>query len=428
MNLRNKILRKSHIFGYMMKNRNKKSAEISGNRRESEDLVWRLLRKNVSVAQIAGYAVANLVGLAIVLTAIQFYRDINEVWEAEDSFFSKDYMIISKRVSDLNLFIGKTSFSESEIDDLKAQPWVRKVGRFSSAAFDVRAAVNIGGRGLSSALFLESIPDEFFDVKPQDWGFEPGQREVPIILSKDYLTLYNFGFASSRGLPQLSEASIGKVPLTLYMSRNGDSVTEAFDARVVGFSSRMNTIAVPQEFLEWANNRYAIEKENSPSRLIVEVNTPGDPVISQYLADNNYEVAGDKVDNGKASYFLSIITAVVVSVGAVISVLAFFILLLSIYLLLQKNKEKLHDLMQLGYSPAQVARNYYILVGVVNGVVLVLSVAVMLIASAMWSAPLNGLGVDGASPVVSVVVGVVIMASITVGNFVAISRNVRRNF
>ncbi len=34
------------------------------------DLVWRLLRENISVAQIAGYAVANLVGLSIVMIAV----------------------------------------------------------------------------------------------------------------------------------------------------------------------------------------------------------------------------------------------------------------------------------------------------------------------------------------------------------------------
>lgn len=63
----------------------------------SKNIVWRLLRKNISAAQIAGYAIANLVGLSIVLTAIQFYRDVNSLWSKEDSFISKDYMIISKK-------------------------------------------------------------------------------------------------------------------------------------------------------------------------------------------------------------------------------------------------------------------------------------------------------------------------------------------
>lgn len=392
------------------------------------NVVWRLLRRNVSVSQIVGYALANLVGLSIVLTAIQFYNDINQVWEEEDSFFSKDYLIISKRVSGVNTLFGNTAFSERDIEDIKSQPWTRKVGKFTSAAFDVRASINLGGHGVSSALFLESIPDDFFDIKPDDWGFTPGQREVPIILSKDYLALYNFGFATTRGLPQLSESTIGKVPLKLYLSRASDNATEVYAARIVGFSSRMNTIAVPQDFLEWANDRYATDKNKMPSRLIIEVNSPGNPDITSYLEQNNYEVAGDKVDNGKASYFLSIITAVVVSVGIIICILAFFILMLSIYLLLQKNKEKLHDLMLLGYSPSQVARYYYQLVGLVNVGVLAFAIIILLVATMLWRAPLDELGVEGASLLPSIIIGVVIVGIITIGNFVAITRNVKNNF
>lgn len=392
------------------------------------NIVWRLLRRNVSVSQIVGYALANLVGLSIVLTAIQFYNDINQVWEEEDSFFSKDYLIISKRVSGVNTLFGNTAFSERDIEDIKSQPWTRKVGKFTAAAFDVRASINLGGHGVSSALFLESIPDDFFDIKPDDWGFTPGQREVPIILSKDYLALYNFGFATTRGLPQLSESTIGKVPLKLYLSRASDNATEVYAARIVGFSSRMNTIAVPQDFLEWANDRYATDKNKMPSRLIIEVNSPGNPDITSYLEQNNYEVAGDKVDNGKASYFLSIITAVVVSVGIIICILAFFILMLSIYLLLQKNKEKLHDLMLLGYSPSQVARYYYQLVGLVNVGVLAFAIIILLVATMLWRAPLDELGVEGASLLPSIIIGVVIVGIITIGNFVAITRNVKSNF
>ncbi|MDE7475698.1 MAG: ABC transporter permease, partial [Duncaniella sp.] len=114
----------------------------------AKNIVWRLLRRNISGGQIAGYALANLVGLAIVLTAIQFYRDVTTVWDDEDSFISKDYMVISKKVNGLGSFLGgdgSTTFSEDEIADIASRPWAKKVGRFSSAAFNVYAKVNIGG-------------------------------------------------------------------------------------------------------------------------------------------------------------------------------------------------------------------------------------------------------------------------------------------
>lgn len=46
---------------------------------KNDNIVWQLLRKNVSKGQIIGYAVANFVGFVIVLTAIQFYQDVKAV-------------------------------------------------------------------------------------------------------------------------------------------------------------------------------------------------------------------------------------------------------------------------------------------------------------------------------------------------------------
>lgn len=70
---------------------------------KNKRIVWLLLRRNISAGQIAGYALANFIGLAIVLCAIQFYRDISAAWDSDgDSYITRDYMIISKEVSSLN--------------------------------------------------------------------------------------------------------------------------------------------------------------------------------------------------------------------------------------------------------------------------------------------------------------------------------------
>lgn len=395
-------------------------------------IVWRLLRHNISAPQLIGYAVANLVGLAIVVSALQLYRDVTGVWEAEDSFISRDYLIISKKVDGVVISANQNEFSPEEIADITSQPWTRKVGRFSAAEFSVGASLDMWGRGMSTALFLEAIPDEFFDIKPDGWQWEPTPNadgrlpDVPIIISKDYLTLYNFGFAASRGYPQVSEATIGLIPIRLSISGNGRQMT--LTGRIVGFSSRLNTFAVPQTFLTWANSELAENTDANPSRLIIEVNTPGDPAIARYLDDKGYESAGDKADNGRAAYFLSVITAVVVTVGIIISLLAFFILLLSIHLLLQKNRATLHKLMMLGYAPGAVARYYYIIVGGLNLAVLIGAWIAMLIARHLWSGPLQEIGVEGTAPWLSMVIGLAIMALITLGNLIAISRNINRNF
>ncbi len=392
-------------------------------------MVWKLLKKNISAGQIAGYAIANLIGLAIVIGAVKFYSDISSTWHDEDSFIKKDYLIISKKVSPLataGISRGSTDFSPDEIAQLEKQPWVRKVGRFTSANFNIMAAIDIEGRRMSTYIFFESIPDEFLDIAPDDWKFDPRNSVIPIIMSKDYLTLYNFGFAATRNMPQLSETLMSRVPMTMTLTGNGHKMT--FKARIVGFSSRMNTIAVPENFLAWANKEFSDVPTPNPSRLVVEVNTPGDPAIQKFFDRNSYEVAGDKSDNSKAAYFLTIVTTIVLSIGVIISLLAFFILTLSIYLLLQKNKQKLHDLMLLGYTPGQVAAPYYLLIALVNLAVLILASGAALWASTLWAGQLHEIGIEGAAPWTALAVGTALIALVTGLNLLTIHRIVRRHF
>lgn len=395
----------------------------------SRNIVWRLLRRNISPGQIIGYALANFIGLAIVITAVQFYRDVTAGWNTDDAMISSDYLVISKRVEGMGSLFGavSTGFSRTDIDSIQSQPWCRRVGSFTSSRYNVQASVEMQGRGMSTSMFFESIPDEFFDVSPDGWTFDPSAPgEIPIILSKDYLALYNFGFAATRGLPQVSESMIKMVPLAVSISGNGRQ--KEMPARIVGFSSRLNTIAVPQSFMDWANDLFASTPADDPSRLIVEVNSPGDPAITSFIERHDWETAGDKLNSGRASYFLTLVTSVVIAVGAVISVLAFFILMLSIYLLIQKNRRKIHDLMLLGYTPAAVAVCYYRLVAAVNICVFAGAAGVMLIARRVWSQSLDAMGASVSSPWMALFVGAAIIILVTTFNILTIRRLTRRAF
>lgn len=391
-----------------------------------DNLTSRLLRRNVSVPQIAGYALACFVGLSIILTALQFYRDMTASKDSTDSFLGRDYMVLSRKVGALGMLGDGNGFSAADIDDLRRQPWVRNTGSFIAAQFDVTASVDLGGHGMSTALFFESIPDEFFDRLPSGWTFAPEHPEIPVILSRDYLALYNFGFASARSLPQISESMISRIPLRVSVSGNGRQ--QYMPARIAGFSSRINTIAVPQSFMDWANSRFGTGDATKPSRLIVEVNDPGNPAISRYVRDNSLEIAGDRADGGKATYFLSLATAAITCVGAVIGLLSLFILSLSLHLLLQKNRVKIYDLMQLGYTPAQVARGYCIMVAAVNAIVWIVASAVTVAASAAWEGTMRELGMQPVSTAPVILYGAAGMAVVTLISMMSVRRRVRSAF
>ncbi len=392
------------------------------------NLISGLLRKNISAARIAGFVLSNFIGLAIIAGGIQFYVDARSLWTADDSFIKSDYLVINKKVTASNLWKeGEKGFTQAEITELKEQPWVRGVGQFSASDYRVWASVDGGGRGLSTMLFFESVPDSFVDAGGDGWFFREGDNIVPVIISKDYLALYNFGFASSAGLPQMSESVLSGIPLSLTLTSDDGTRSRRMQGRVVGLSDRLNTILVPESFMQWSNSLFGRGGESSPSRLVVDVSSPGDVAIKDYLSAHNLEVAGDK-RNSSASYLLNLVVGIVVGVGSVITILSFFILLLSMSLLMEKNRDKLHSLLMLGYRLKDVCRPYAVIVFVSSLSACALSVIGVILLRYFYEPALAGLGASDGGWWQGVAVSVILTLFITMINLLSIIRKVRTSW
>ncbi len=387
-------------------------------------LIWKLLRKHVSVLQLAGFFLTNLAGVAIILAAVQLYRDIRPVVEAPDSFLSNDFLVLTKDVG--RVAVGGTFFTRAELDSLAAQPIVEAMGEFTSARYGVVGGISIGGAGFQTYMFFESVPDHFLDVESDRWKFAEGDRVIPIILPRNYLNLYNFGFASTQGLPQVTEELVKQVVMDVDIEGGGRR--ESFKGQIVAFSNRLNTILVPESFMEWSNARFADKPVSEPSRVIIEVSNTADDALHAYLSANHFRIEGDNQEGGRTGYFLRLATAVVAGVGLLITALSFFILMLSIFLLLQKNARKLEDLLLVGYTPAQVSRPYQMLTLALNMSVVVCAIPVIIWVRAKYlplTATLTG-NETGAGIGPTLLVGLALALLVTAVNAIAIRRKVDR--
>ena len=391
-------------------------------------LVWKLLRQHISVPQFAGFFFANLVGMLIVLLGFQFYHDVLPVFTAKDSFLKADYLILSKRVGTADVFTGRGhEFSGSEIDDLSAQPFVTSVGKFTSTNYRVDASLSVNGIPLMKTdFFFESVPDDFVDVSSSEWEYKPGDKRVPIILPRSYINMYNFGFAQTRSLPKISEGLLGMIDLGVLIRGNGQE--ERFHGKVIGFSNRLNTILVPQSFMDWSNARFAPGEPTKSTRLIVQVGNPADERVTTYLEKKGYEVESDKLAAEKTTYFLRMVVSLVMIVGLVISVLSFYILMLSVYLLVQKNASKLENLLLIGYSPARVAMPYQVLTIALNVAVLFMAWALLSVARGYYMDILTTLfpQMESGGLWPSIVAGLILFLVVSVLNVIVVRRKVMR--
>ena len=390
-------------------------------------LIWKLLRHHISKSQLCGFFLASLAGMTIVLLGIQFYQDVAPVFTGDDSFLKKNYIVATRKISTLGFLAGTgDTFSTKDIDDLRHQPFAQSVGVFTPSLFNVSAGVGMEHAGirLSTEMFFEAVPDKYMDISLNLWHFDATSGVIPIVIPRNYLNLYNFGFAKSRGLPRLSEGLINLVRMNIRLSGNG--LREEFKGQIIGFSNRLNTILVPQTFMDWANARYAPGHKPRPSRLIVEVDNPADPAISLYFHEKGYETEGENLDAGKATYFLRVITGIVLAVGLIISILSFYILMLSIFLLLQKNTVKLENLLLLGFSPAQVALPYQILATSLNLAVTILAIGGVAWIRTMYESVLHELFPQWSESFMTpcLLTGIILFVLVSILNIVIIRRKI----
>ncbi len=392
------------------------------------NLVWKLLRQHISVPQFAGFFFANLFGMLIVLLGFQFYHDVVPIFTAEDSFMKSDFMIVNKKIGTASSISGRSNtFSNSEIDDIGQQSFSDKIGKFTSTEYKVDANMSVNGVPVldNGEISFESVPDNFVEVKQlSDWKYTPGSKIVPIILPRIYLTMYNFGFAQSHSLPKISDGLIGMIDFQIFV--HGNKKQAQFKGKVIGFSSRLSSILVPQSFMDWSNNEYAPGQQTEPTRLIMSLKNPGDQNFTKYLDKKGYEIENDKLNAEKTTYFLKMMVTMVMVVGLIISILSFYILMLSIYLLVQKNSSKLENLLLIGYSPGHVAHPYQILTISLNIAVLIMAWVILFFVRNYYMGIIETLfpDIEDGSMLPTFIVGISLLLLVSICNLFAIRNKI----
>lgn len=338
--------------------------------------LWKMVRKHLSVGQLLGFMLANAAGVSIFLLSVRFHADVAPLLKGNTSVTGEEHVIITKNVNPLkSLGTGRgNTFSREEIENIAAQDFADAVAGFRSADFSVYAELSISGIGMSTDMFLESVPDEFVDNPEADWNYVPGDASVPVVLPRNYLDLYNFAFAPAQNLPQISEELAKAVEIVLHVR---GSRSETFRAHLSGFSNRINTILVPDSFLEYANRAFGSGHEPEPLRLILKTHSAGDAAFAEFMEKHNYRVSDGRDSTSRAAVFLGAAVGMVAAVGLLICFISMFLLVLGTYLVVEKNVYMHSVLFRLGYSPWQSAAPYVAVVSAANFAVAVLALIVV---------------------------------------------------
>lgn len=258
-----------------------------------------------------------------------------------------DYISVTKNITNENM--GQDhSFSSADIEDFKKQPGIEDAAPLLANKFLVKAT---GGTRLpfTTDFFLEAIDEKFIDTVPASFTWKEGQAVIPVIISSDYMELYNTVFAPSRDLPQFSEKSIAAIVVQLECY--GVNGQENFGGNIVALSDRINSVLVPKNFLEWANKRFGTASASNPSRVFIKTKDANNPALLNYLQQKNYHINKDKTRFGRIKSVLQAIVSGLAGFGVLVILLAMVLFSFYLQLMIARSKENLQLLLTIGYSP-----------------------------------------------------------------------------
>lgn len=318
----------------------------------SKTILNKLLWKPAARWNLLWAGIGAFVGLTLVLMSLQLYLDVQAIQQKQTNV-----VLLQKKVSTVGSLLGAlgadpSAFAPGEITAFGEQPFCRSVSPVRSNHF--RVTGELPQSNLYMYLFLQSVPDNYLDISPPEFVWQPGQREVPMILSKEFLSLYNFAAAPAIGTPIIPANLASSLPFRIILSGNG--LQQEYPCRIVGFSQRLNTLLVPETFLEHANRTYG-DRPKPTKQLVAFVENPAGRDFQDYLSAQNWEIGRAVLD--RVGGFAAVLMPVLGGIGTFVALLALLVYGLNFRLLVAQSAADIKLLLQMGYRQKAI-------VGVLN--------------------------------------------------------------
>lgn len=383
-------------------------------------LLW--LRRSKWQFVLAGFAF--LIGMMLMLTTLEAYFKVQNALDAQKQ--RGEFLVLNKKISIVNtLGLASSGFTDDDIKALRSAPFVKRMSFLTPNQFkaSVRAKRYVS---LYSMVFFESIDSEFLETQYDEFQWNKGQHTVPIIVSQDFLNLYNFGFALSQGLPQISREGVKLVPFDVVLQGPGGE--EVFEGKIVGFTERVSSVLVPKSFMTWANREVGKQKEKSPSRVVIQVNSVSDPQIQTFIKQHRLSADSERMQIGRTGNILNLVMSFVAGLGIVFVSLAFIMFSMNFRLILAEASADIKLLIELGYRHTTIGANLLIYFAAFLGLLFVLASFGIIEANQFMGTLLESQGLAEGSqglPLVALTSGIIFTLSVIAFNGLLILRQLR---
>ena len=334
----------------------------------------KLLFNNRDKWQFRIAIVGSLLGSIFLLISLHYLIRINEFGKGEE-ILGPNTLIVQKKVSNSStLKLTKTDFELDEIDRIKEQEFILDAQAIKSNTFDVSFETSdpLVPR-FRSDVFVQTVDKKFIDIQSNKWKWKQGDSFVPIIMPRDFLIMLNT-FMSASGIPQVSEdlAKELKFKFTLI----GNQKKEWVDVRIVGFSSEIPSLLVPEDFMSFSNLRFGDSTKQKITQLMLTAKEGEFGKVESFFEERGFESRKSQVLISKLKSVISLLFVFVSCISLIAVFSAALVFFQYVQLLIANNRYEIRTLIRLGYLPNFIIMKFVKQISFVFGVITFVSIVV----------------------------------------------------
>lgn len=315
--------------------------------------------------------VGTFLGLFFLFTSLHFLHKIYTYGENSE-MLSKNTIVIQKKVTSGPLLgLNNPEFSDEQIDEVRSMEFVESCDPIRSNTFDVVLSIDDPLiPAFNSNIYVQSVHEDYLDVKTDHWDWDEGSKTLPIIMPRDFLMMMN-NFLSASNIPQLSDELVLDLKIDLRIGPR--NYRETVHARIVGFTNELSSILVPEYFLNWANQKYGEKDKEVISQLVVKSKDGQFGLLENYLEEKEFESKKSQLLIAKLKSTLGVLLTIISSISLLAVFLSMLVLIQYLQLIMTKNDYEIRTLLRLGHAPNQLIRVFLRYFMILFSVVAVLS-------------------------------------------------------
>lgn len=332
----------------------------------------KLLFRNQDSRQLVIAMIGAFLGITFLVTSIHYLIKVQEFGEGSD-VLGPNTIVVQKKVTEASVFnLSKTDFGEEAIEEIRNLPFVSRAQPVISRGLYFEKDDNKVPVDFGTDVFVQTVDAEFLDMDPNKWKWKEGAHHVPIVLPRQFLVMLNT-YAASRNIPQVSESLAKRIRFKLTLHSTDGKMKESHEAYIVGFTSSVPSILIPQEFMNYANTKFSPDEEQKVTQLMISSKDGQFGKVEEYMNEHGLESAESEMDLSRLKSIVGTLFLVVIGISTIAVFVAILVLIQYMQLLITRNLYEVRTLMRIGYHPKDLVKKFFVYFSIIFGVVIAIA-------------------------------------------------------